>query len=488
MTDPYTSPRASPHPSNPQTDLRDARLHKALAHAPDSDALPATNTRNTIKNIANNVIPTWENAKIDTPMPWWTSWWDMRWKTFWQRSGREGGPWNAAFATVLLGGIITLIWRGHDVPDAVLDERPVVAKSAPSLAKETPAAPSPALADEKSVKAPSVAPVRATPPPSTPSASPAPARLPAPATQAPATPASPAAPAAPAAPTAPTATSADSGAAASPALRRDAPTLEKRESMSAAATAADKSVSAMSDVAPATPPAQRQSAPLPPPAAPAPAPAPAPASAPPTPAPVPAPAAPAPAPTPAPEATGRAGPVAEQIARNDNSNRNRMTMSAPAALQPAEWTLADLLYLGRTTRLGRRDALNLVKRVVALATANAAPVSNVAPSAAPSTAPSAALSADADASFSARANSNADSTANPDRSASAVPKAARDAGALRLRLQLLDQRNPAAVAQFELRGGNNFYWQRAGMPDASGVLTAEAAASLLAEAARALRQ
>ena len=165
-----------------------------------------------------------------------------------------------------------------------------------------------------------------------------------------------------------------------------------------------------------------------------------------------------------------------------------MAMSAPAALQPAEWTQADLLFQGRTKRLGRRDALNLVKRVVALATANAAPVSNVAPSAAPSTAPSAAPSADADASFSARANSNANSTANPDRSASAVPKAARDAGALRLRLQLLDQRNPAAVAQFELRGGNNFYWQRAGMPDASGVLTAEAEASLLAEAARALAQ
>lgn len=137
-------------------------------------------------------------------------------------------------------------------------------------------------------------------------------------------------------------------------------------------------------------------------------------------------------------------------------------MSAPAAFQPAEWASAELLYQGRTTRLSRRDALNLVNRVMTLTAANASP--------------------------SANADGNSDSTANPDRSASAVPKATRDAGTLRLRLQLLNQGNPAAVAQFELRGGNNFRWQRAGEPDVWGRLTAEAVASLLAEAARTLTQ
>lgn len=53
-----------------RTDLRDARLHKALAHAPDGDALPAPSIQNTIKTIANNVIPTMENAQFDVPKPW----------------------------------------------------------------------------------------------------------------------------------------------------------------------------------------------------------------------------------------------------------------------------------------------------------------------------------------------------------------------------------------------------------------------------------
>ena len=111
-----------------------------------------------------------------------------------------------------------------------------------------------------------------------------------------------------------------------------------------------------------------------------------------------------------------------------------------------------LLDQGRTTRLAKRDAQNLVNCAVALALANAAP------------------------SF------NDDADAN----ASAVPKAASDGGEPLLRLQRVDQDNPAAVAQFEVWGSNNFYWQRAGQAVVFGVLTAEAVASLLAEIARAL--
>lgn len=102
-----------------------------------------------------------------------------------------------------------------------------------------------------------------------------------------------------------------------------------------------------------------------------------------------------------------------------------------------------MLYQGRTTRLARRDAQNLVNRAVALALA------------------------------------------------SAVPKAGGsdgggDGGPPLLRLQLLDQGNPLAVAQFELSRNNAFRWQRSGQADVASVLTPEAVAGLLAEAARAL--
>ena len=135
-----------------------------------------------------------------------------------------------------------------------------------------------------------------------------------------------------------------------------------------------------------------------------------------------------------------------------------MALSAPAALQPAEWTQADLLIQGRTTRLGRRDARNLVNRVVALTAANAAPRMST--------------------------NSSANPSAVADGGAIAAAQAARNPGALLLRLQLLDQGNPAAVAQFELRGDNYFRWQRAGQLDVSGALTDEAVAGLSAAAAK----
>ena len=86
----------------------------------------------------------------------------------------------------------------------------------------------------------------------------------------------------------------------------------------------------------------------------------------------------------------------------------------------------------------------------------------------------------------ALALANAAPSFNDDANASAVPKAASDGGEPLLRLQRVDQDNPAVVAQFEVWSSNNFYWQRAGQAVVFGVLTAEAVASLLAEIARAL--
>ena len=111
---------------------------------------------------------------------------------------------------------------------------------------------------------------------------------------------------------------------------------------------------------------------------------------------------------------------------------------------------ADVLYQGRNTQLSRRDAQNLVNRAVALAVANAAP------------------------------------TINANGKAGAGLKADSGDDAPLLRLQLVDQSNPAAVALFEVWGSNAFRWQRAGHADVACRLTPEAVAGMLAEAARAL--
>ena len=132
------------------------------------------------------------------------------------------------------------------------------------------------------------------------------------------------------------------------------------------------------------------------------------------------------------------GSVAERIARNDSDNRSRAAMFAPAALQPGDWTAVDVLYQGRSRRLARRDAQNLVNRAVAQAAANAA------------------------------------------------PQAGGEGGAPVLRLELVDQNNPLAVAQFDLWGSHAFRWQRAGQADVAGSLAPEAASGLLADVARML--
>lgn len=442
-----------PHIADARTDLRDARLHKALAHAPDYDALPAPSTRDSIKNIAANAAPTRAMAEFATQKPWWKAFWEKTGRA--GRGGRASGPWNAAFATLLLGGIITLIWQGQPVPDAVLDERPAVAKGAPDAALPAPAAESAAEPVANPVVKPPVPPAGPAPAPndlppasvpvpattSTTQPQPALAKFPQPGpvsqqrdqaarvaskeavSRVPASPAAPApVPAAPAV---------DLGASAKPALRREAPAFEKRELPAGRAPGGDKS---MSDMATAPQQARTQGA----------------AAAPPSPAPAPAPSAAQPAPA----AAGAVESVAERIARNDSNNRNRAAMFAPAELQPGEWTSADVLYQGRTTRLARRDAQNLVNRAVALAVANAAP--NIA--------------------------ANASANAN----ASAVPKAEGDGAAPLLRLRLVDQGNPATVAQFEVSGNNALRWQRAGRADVAGMITPEAVASLLAEATRAI--
>ena len=468
--------------TDPRTDLRDARLHQALAHAPDRDALPAPGTRNTIKNIANNVIETRAGDRFDTQIPWW--------KALWEKTGRAGrgghasGPWNAAFATLLLGGIITLIWQGQEVPVAVPDQRPAgqrvpdAALPAPAVEPRAPmAVRPPAAADVPPAAVPAPAPTATKradtalakapqpgPSPQQQRDQAAPASSKASISKAPVSPAAPAP--APAAPTA------NLGAPAESTLRREAPALEKRESAAVGAPSADKSISDMAAApqqagkqgaaaapsSPATAPAQPVA---PDPAAAvarAPEPSPAPAAAP-------ARAAPYAAAAPAPSAPGAVGSMAERIARNDGNNRSRRAMFPPAALTTADWVAADVLYQGRTIRLARPDAQNLVNKALGLMAAN--------PAAVPS----------------ARAADKAPATAAETTVETAVAKAGTEGGAPTLRLQLVDQNSSGAVAepvaQLELRG-TALRLQRAGQADVVGVLTPEALAGLLAEVVRAL--
>jgi hypothetical protein len=68
------------------------------------------------------------------PLPWWRRWWDG--------AGR-GQPWNAAFATVLLAGVVTLLWRHEEVPSPALDSTPPPAVSANSAKAQPEAVPPP---------------------------------------------------------------------------------------------------------------------------------------------------------------------------------------------------------------------------------------------------------------------------------------------------------------------------------------------------------
>jgi hypothetical protein len=131
-------------------ELRDEALHRALLNAPDHTAVPNWRLRKAILDHAHDAVtPFAAAAEPEAPA-----------RTWWQRllglGGQGGGarmPWNAAFATVLVGVLVTVLWQREPVPGA----RPAgeAQVSAPAQRSEAPAAP-------------------ASPPPAAPSPSPAP--------------------------------------------------------------------------------------------------------------------------------------------------------------------------------------------------------------------------------------------------------------------------------------------------------------------------
>ncbi|GER14418.1 hypothetical protein [Variovorax boronicumulans] len=343
-------------------DLHDARLRRALDHAPDRDAMPAAHTREAILKMAHNLATA--SAPAAGPAveaaPWWR-------RLFGGGSPRSRMPWNAAFATVLVATFVTVLWHREPVPEARLDGEAQVA-GAPAPASAPPA---------QSAEAPAVA------------AAPAPAPVP---------PAPAAEPAATADTTPPAAQRSEAARDAKETLkqRETQDTREasrRREAPAAAASVQKDEARAMEKAAPAAPVVQAP-APVPAPAAPAIASAPMPAAPPMADvgqSPMPYAAAP-PAPAVAPAAPAAPAPMqresadtASSLAAQGGASANVAGMQRRAAPAPASaaakavaaggftaldrWTALDITRAGTTTRQARGDTEGLAALVNTVARA-----------------------------------------------------------------------------------------------------------------------
>ena len=114
--------------------LRDARLARALEHAPDTlqPAQPAAAMRDAILRAAHAAVETPQTHPVAPPGRGWRAGVAGVWGRL-MGTGRM--PWNAALATVLLAGFITLLWRDEPVPLAQTD--PPIAASPPRADQPT---------------------------------------------------------------------------------------------------------------------------------------------------------------------------------------------------------------------------------------------------------------------------------------------------------------------------------------------------------------
>jgi len=123
-------------------DLTDNALRQVLLRAPDRGALPDWQLRQTILQRAHDAVA--EQAELllaaREPAPWWhlDSWWK-------KGERRAVTPWNAAFAMVLVAGLVAVLWQREPVPDARPDaDRPTPVPAPADLGR----APLPAPAAE----------------------------------------------------------------------------------------------------------------------------------------------------------------------------------------------------------------------------------------------------------------------------------------------------------------------------------------------------
>lgn len=102
------------------TDLRDARLGRALEEAPDAQVQPHARTRAAIRAAAHAAV-------------------QPAWRRWWTRAQAHPQGWTAAFASVLAATLVTVTWQGREVPGARPDAETAAVAPAPAVAP--PAAP-----------------------------------------------------------------------------------------------------------------------------------------------------------------------------------------------------------------------------------------------------------------------------------------------------------------------------------------------------------
>lgn len=300
------------------TDLRDTRLNKALANAPDAHDVPPASTRLAIRTFAEAAVSQSRKASNNpaTPVissaPWW--------RRMWVSSGRAANPWNAAFATLLLSCIVTLTWLGNEVPDATVEETRSNRSKESAGSEATPVEPLPA------VPAPAVA-----------SVDPQPA-----------------------------VTNKPKSEGLTPKTAQTTRPAVVDENRTQLETSAPEASVAMSPpvAEPAPLPVAKAMPTLPPPPPQMSRPAPAP---PPVPAPLPAPA-PAPAITMPSGAAGSASVAGRSGVMADRANSTAKLSTHPAAALAVldDWVWVDVTFQGRTARLSKADGQELVNRVRAL--------------------------------------------------------------------------------------------------------------------------
>ena len=98
-------------------EFNDPVLRRALQNAPDAAVAPDWRIRRTIQQRAREAVePRDEDISLAPMVPLW-----KRLLGIGGESGRSRMPWNAAFATVLVGVIVTALWQHEPVPEARLD-------------------------------------------------------------------------------------------------------------------------------------------------------------------------------------------------------------------------------------------------------------------------------------------------------------------------------------------------------------------------------
>lgn len=118
------------------TAWRDARLKKALDHAPDAAPAIAPALQAAIKRAAHAAV---------APQAQRPSFWARLWPT-----GPTAGPWPAAFASLALASLVTLLWHGQPLPDATPESsRAVAVAMAPPSSPPSPPSASPAAKPAK---------------------------------------------------------------------------------------------------------------------------------------------------------------------------------------------------------------------------------------------------------------------------------------------------------------------------------------------------